>query len=73
VTFDWKQYADDFTDEYAARLVDWRGYSPEYVDRLRRKDLIGIYKSQYAFPVSNNGEVTSLHYRIEREEQRRKG
>jgi hypothetical protein len=64
--FYWKQWTANVTDERAVQLAEWRGYSALFVEWLRSEKLVGIFEGNSAFPNGNvnNGEVTSLHYRI---------
>src|SRR5262245_47888511 len=63
--FHWKQWTSNFTDEHAARLADWRGFSSEFVQFLREEKLVGIFEGNWAFPVSSNGTTIGLHHRVE--------
>jgi hypothetical protein len=63
--FSWEQYTANVTDEKVKELAQWRGYSPECVQWMRREKLVGIYGASWAFPVSLNSATIGLHYRIE--------
>ena len=61
---DWAACVAKFTDDYAARLVELRGYSLEFVRWLRDQSLIGIRKDGIAFPVYRaDGALVAVHIR----------
>ncbi|MBK1883648.1 AAA family ATPase [Luteolibacter pohnpeiensis] len=64
-SFDWKSKVEAFTDEHAAKLAEWRGFSREFVDWLKREQLIGVHNGSFAIPVAGpDGEVNRCHYRL---------
>lgn len=64
---DWDRAVAAFTEEHAAKLCEWRGFSPEFVKWLHGQELIGIHNGCYALPVHNTkGTVTRIHYRLEK-------
>ncbi len=63
-SFDWAACVVAFGDEDAARLAEWRGYSPEFVAWLRTQSWIGLFHGQLALPVHDaDGRVVACHYR----------
>ena len=61
----WRESLAAFTDDLAAKLATWRGYSPEFVQWVRERKLIGLHKGLWAFPVhGDDGKVLAIHYRI---------
>lgn len=61
----WRKCVATFTDDHAAKLATWRGYSPEFVQWLREEELIGLHNGLWAFPVhGDGGKVLAIHYRI---------
>jgi energy-coupling factor transporter ATP-binding protein EcfA2 len=64
---DWKSCLLAFDDAAAQGLVEWRGFSREFVDWLHAQEMIGMFKGKYALPVhSKDGKVTRIHYRLEK-------
>lgn len=57
----WKECVAAVTAKDLKELVDWRGFSIGYVTWLRDKKLIGLDDGQWAFPVFNDGVLTSIH------------
>jgi hypothetical protein len=63
--FDWKTCVNAFTDEDAAKLARWRGYSPPFVKWFRDNALVGLHEGCIAFPVhSESGDAVAAHYRL---------
>jgi AAA domain/CHC2 zinc finger len=62
-SFDWRSCVKAFTDEHAARVAKWRGYSIDFMKELRESEHIGIHKGLVAFPVCDNGKVVGAHVR----------
>jgi hypothetical protein len=58
---DWQRCVEAFTDKHVALLVQWRGFSPEFVRELHGKKLIGTYQGRCAFPIQNNGSINACH------------
>ncbi|MCO5053404.1 MAG: phage/plasmid primase, P4 family [Verrucomicrobiae bacterium] len=55
------------TPERVEELAQWRDYAPEFVEWLRREELVGIYAGKhFAFPVTDadTGKVIGCHYRL---------
>ena len=64
---DWEQCVKNFSDEHAAELCKWRGFSPEFVAWVKKEKLIGVHSGCFAFPVHDaKGNVTRIHYRLEK-------
>lgn len=63
--YEWNKCIDAFNDAAAAKLRDWRGYSPTLVEWLRSRSLIGMSRGQFAFPVQQAGVVIGVHVRRE--------
>jgi hypothetical protein len=64
---DWNACVQNFSDDHAAELCKWRGFSPESVAWMRKEKLIGVHFGCFAFPVHNaKGLVTRIHYRLEK-------
>jgi hypothetical protein len=61
----WPACVTAFTAEHAAKLADWRGYSPAFVDWLHAQALLGLWEGErIALPVKDSqGVVIGLHYR----------
>jgi len=61
----WRKSVAAFTDDHAAMLAKWRGYSAELVGWLRERELVGFYNGKIAFPVhGDGGKVLAIHFRI---------
>ena len=64
---DWEKAVAGFSEEHAAKLSEWRGFSPDFVKWLHKQDLIGVHNGCFAFPVHDaKGNVTRIHYRLEK-------
>lgn len=64
---DWEKAVAGFTEDHAAKLSEWRGFSPDFVKWLHRQELIGVHNGCFAFPVHDaKGNVTRIHYRLEK-------
>lgn len=65
-TFDWSRCIAAFTPDNRARLAEWRGYSPEFVDWLHDQGLVGLFEGEcIAFPVHDSeGKTVGCHWRI---------
>ncbi len=61
---DWNACVDAFTDDHKAKLAEWRGYRPEFVDLLVQEKLVGIANGNIAFPITAAGRVTGTHQKI---------
>ena len=64
--FDWPAYVAVLTPEHRAKLAEWRGYSPEFIEWLHAQKLVGLFDGErIAFPVHDtSGQVISCHYRV---------
>ena len=64
--FDWQPCVVAFTAEQRAKLAEWRGYAPKFVDWLHAANLIGLFDGErIAFPVHDaQGGVIGCHYRL---------
>jgi hypothetical protein len=64
--FDWPACVTTLTPEHRAKLAESRSYTPEFVDWLHAKNLIGLFGSEFvAFPVHDaQGNVIGCHYRL---------
>ena len=62
-TFDWNGCAAAFNQTAGEKLASWRGYSPALVEWLRSRELIGMSRGQFAFPVQKAGEIIGAHVR----------
>lgn len=64
--FDWPALVQAFTPEHAAKLANWRDYSPGFVAWLMEKGIVGIFKDgNIAFPVhGEDGKIIACHYRL---------
>ncbi len=64
--FDWTSCVAAFTAEHRAKLAEWRGYTPEFVEWLHAQNLVGLFDGgRIAFPVHDvQGKVLGCHYRI---------
>ncbi len=64
--FDWQSCVAALTTENRAKLTEWRGYTPEFVDWLHALNLIGLFDGErIAFPVQDaQGNVIGCHYRL---------
>ena len=61
---DWPQCVRDFTPDHAANFAKWRSLSPEFVERLQARGLIGLFRNRLAFPVHDaGGAVVRAHVR----------
>jgi hypothetical protein len=61
---DWDRCVNEFTEEKAAELCEWRGYTPEFVTHLRNEKLIGCHNGHFAFPVTNSaGKIVAVHFK----------
>jgi putative DNA primase/helicase len=61
---EWQQCVAAFTDEHAAKLPTWRGYSSEFVAWLRQRQLVGLDNERFALPIHNDaGAVVGFHCR----------
>jgi hypothetical protein len=61
----WRKCVAAFTNDHAAKLATWRGYSAELVGWLRERELVGLHNGKIAFPVhGDGGKVLAIHYRI---------
>lgn len=64
---DWEKAVANFSEEHAAKLCEWRGFSPDFVKWLHKQELIGVHGGCFAFPVHDaKGNVTRIHYRLEK-------
>jgi hypothetical protein len=63
--FDWQSCVAALTPEHRAKLAEWRGYTPEFVEWLHAQNLIGRFSGErIAFPVHDaQGKVIACHYR----------
>ncbi len=61
---EWDACVEELGDVEIERLAKWRGYSPQFCQWLRAQSLVGLYKSQIAFPVCEGCKVIGWHYRI---------
>ena len=63
--FDWQSCVAALTPEHRAKLAEWRGYTPEFVEWLHAQNLIGLFSGErIAFPVHDaQGKVIACHYR----------
>jgi hypothetical protein len=54
------------TPEPRAKLAEWRGYTPQFVDWLQEQNLIGLFEGErIAFPVHNaRRNIIGWHYRL---------
>ena len=55
---DWTAAREAFKPAHKNRLCEWRGLSPEFVDWLHKKNLVGVVQGQLAFPVQHNPRTT---------------
>lgn len=64
--FDWQSCVTALTPEHRAKLAEWRGYTPEFVEWLHAQKLIGLFDGErIAFPVHDaQGKVIGCHYRL---------
>ncbi len=64
--FDWQSCVAALTTGHRAKLAEWRGYTPEFVDWLHALNLIGLFDGErIAFPVHDAGRnVIGCHYRL---------
>jgi Protein of unknown function (DUF3987) len=62
--FDWDRCVADLTDEIIASVAKWRGFAPEFLQELKRENLIGLHETLIAFPVKNNGAIVGTHRRL---------
>lgn len=64
--FDWAACVAAFTPEHRAKLTEWRGYSPKFVDWLHAQKFIGLFEGErIAFPVHDSeAGVIACHYRL---------
>jgi hypothetical protein len=61
---DWEKDVAGFSDEHAAMLCEWRGFSTDFVKWLHRQELIGVHNGCFAFPVHDEkGEVIRIHFK----------
>jgi hypothetical protein len=51
---DWLAAVGNFNETHAKWLSEWRGYSSEFVDWLKRQNLIGVYRGNFALPVHDH-------------------
>ena len=64
---DWDKAVASFSSEHAAKLCEWRGFSPDFVKWLHGQELIGVHNGCFAFPVHDTkGNVSRIHYRLEK-------
>ena len=64
---DWDKAVASFSSDHAAKLCEWRGFSPDFVKWLHGQELIGVHNGCFAFPVHDTkGEVSRIHYRLEK-------
>jgi hypothetical protein len=63
--FDWQSCVRAFTNKHVEEIAEWRRYAPEFVRELRDAGLIGLYNGLVAFPVSNDGKIVGVHFRLE--------
>jgi AAA domain len=65
----WPDCVVAFTDAKAQELADYRGYSLAFVQWLKTRDLVGIYRDdrghdQFAFPLhDDSGKVVGIHHK----------
>ena len=62
---DWDACNDAFTDKHVEGLAKWRGYSIELCQWLRANKLVGVFNRHIAFPVTENGRVIGVHYKVD--------
>jgi hypothetical protein len=61
---EWRGCVAALTDEHAAKLTTWRGYSADFVTWLRSRELVGLHEGKIAFPVHDEGgRVVAFHNR----------
>jgi hypothetical protein len=69
VSVNWPASVAAFTDEKAQELAEWRGFSMPFVQWLKARDLVGIYRDdrgndQFALPLhDDNGKVVGIHHK----------
>lgn len=65
-SFDWQFCVAALTAEHRRKLAEWRGFSPEFVEWLHGRNLIGLFDGErITFPVNNaQGHVVGCHYRL---------
>lgn len=61
--FDWQACLDALTPEKIEGIAKWRGYSVEFVQWLKSRQLVGIYEDCPATPVLKDGIVVACQYR----------
>jgi hypothetical protein len=61
--FDWDKCVEAFDEIYCKQIAEKRGYSPDFVEYIKNKKLIGIYKGCIAFPVSEEEQAIKCHYK----------
>ena len=64
--FDWQACVAALTPEHRAKLAEWRGYAPKFVELLHTENLIGLFDGErIAFPVHDAGRnIIGCHYRL---------
>lgn len=60
---DWDACVSLFTEEHVQKISKWRGYRPEFVQKLVDEKLIGIAEDSVAFPILAAGRVVGTHIR----------
>jgi hypothetical protein len=65
-SFDWQQSLAAMTADAKSELAAWRGLSPDFVDWLHRKKVVGIHMGHIAFAVHKAGRVVGCHYLADR-------
>lgn len=64
--FDWQACIASLSLEHRAKLADWRGYAPKFVEWLHAENLVGLFDGErISFPVQDSGRnITGCHYRL---------
>ncbi len=67
--FDWQSCVAALTPEHRAKLAEWRGYAPKFVEWLHTENLVGLFDGErIAFPVHDAGRnVIGCHYRLKQD------
>ena len=62
----WQSCVAALTPEHRAKLAEWRGYAPKFVEWLHAENLIGLFEGErIAFPVhAAQCNVLGCHYRL---------
>jgi len=65
-SLDWSACVAALTPEHRAKLAEWRGYAPKFVEWLHAENLVGLFDGErIAFPVHDAGRnVIGCHYRL---------